>query len=103
MPDSRAFIAAGLTYRQLDYWTNAGYLVLDRESAGSGHSRSWPGSELKVARMMASLTKAGFIVKVAHEIARLGPGVNDLSDTVRVVVRERADTPWPETPHQHEP
>jgi hypothetical protein len=62
----------GATYRQVDYWARAGYLRLGRErdGTGSGYWRIWPDEEVRVARLMARLTGAGFSPAVAHKVAR---------------------------------
>ena len=95
MPDSHALLAAGLTYRQIDHWTKQGYLKPAGSTSGSGHPRQWSGEELRVARVMVQLLAAGFTVTAAHDVARRGPGAHDLGDTVRVVVREGVNEPWP--------
>jgi hypothetical protein len=48
---------AGVTYRQVDYWTTHGYLVpLDRP-AGSGYVRTYPPEAVVKARIMGALVK----------------------------------------------
>ena len=48
---------AGVTYRQVDYWTAKGYLVpLDRP-AGSGYVRTYPPEAVVKARLMGALVK----------------------------------------------
>lgn len=84
MPGYQDLIAAGLTVRQIDYWTTRGYLRADTNNPGTGHDRSWSGDELRVARTMARLAKAGLTPAAAHEVARgraqLAPGVCVLID-----------------------
>lgn len=70
MPDLRALIDAGLTARQVDYWTRRGYLHPDTPSPGSGHWRNWSTAELTVGRRMARLVKAGLTPAAAHRVAR---------------------------------
>lgn len=79
----------GITYRQLDHWTRAGYLrpvpmggagrAEPVDEGGSGHWRDWPDEELHVARMMGLLTEAGVIPEVAHKVARNGHSGSVLS------------------------
>lgn len=81
--NSVAMADAGLTYRQLDYWTNKGYLYSTNSGCGSGHERHWPDSELRVAATMRRLVEAGLTVKAAHTVAR---GGSELAPGVRVLV-----------------
>lgn len=63
----------GATYRQLDFWTRAGYLHPERpKGLGSGRARVWPDDELAVATDMAMLVFYGFTPRLAHAIARAG-------------------------------
>jgi DNA-binding transcriptional MerR regulator len=63
---------AGITYRQLDFWSRAGYLhELPRPPhAGSGIPRYYPITELAVATLMGRLSRAGLAPAQAHELAR---------------------------------
>lgn len=63
-----ALIAEGITYRQIEYWCRKGYLRV--ESTGSGVSREWPREEIRVARLMGTLTAAGMGTAAAADIAR---------------------------------
>lgn len=49
--------AAGITYRQADYWTSKGYLkpvpIEGKPTAGSGHARVYDSSQVEKARLMA--------------------------------------------------
>lgn len=82
---------AGITYRQLDYWTRNGWLHADVDRPGSGITRDWPLPEIAIARLMGRMTRAGLIPEVAAQAARalvehnmfkfsLGEGL-DLLDT----------------------
>lgn len=65
---------AGITYRQLDYWTRTGHLHASADS-GAGYDRLWPAGEIRVARATKALLDAGFGLAVAREISRNGkPG-----------------------------
>lgn len=44
---------AGVSFRQLDYWSRIGLLVEERQSKGSGVPRSFRPSEVPVARYLA--------------------------------------------------
>lgn len=63
---------AGISYRQLDYWTRTGLLheIPRPVNAGSGYPRSFPLTELAVASLMADLLEAGLTPRVAHDRAR---------------------------------
>jgi hypothetical protein len=75
----------GLTYRQLDYWIRAGYLLPNDAGAGAGSRRSWSDSERAVAVMMARLVAAGLTLEAAHRVARAG-GRLELAPGVTVEV-----------------
>ena len=66
--------AAGITYRQLDYWTRVGYLTPATEAHGSGSQRKWDSSMLFKAKQMARLTKAGLLPVTADALVRYTPG-----------------------------
>lgn len=61
---------AGITYRQLVYWTISGYLKAVDPRPGVGASRLWPVSELAVATQMVELIRAGLTVRAAAARAR---------------------------------
>lgn len=61
---------AGLSYRQLDYWTRRGYLLPVENSPGSGRERHFTLWETRVARRMGGLVEAGLTVESASAIAR---------------------------------
>lgn len=82
----REALAAGLSYRRLDYWTNCGHLHAYREAVGSGHNRHWPDSEIEIALRMLQLTRAGFNIAAAAAIARKGPGRHHVGHGVTVQV-----------------
>lgn len=61
----------GVTYRQLDHWTRAGYLhPTNGETPGSGKPRDWPADELRVAGIIAELRALGVELPVAARWAR---------------------------------
>ena len=71
MANLHDFTRIGITYRQLDHWTNRGWLhAEDRPSATSGVPRTWPAGELEVAHRMAVLINAGVTPEAAHHAAR---------------------------------
>lgn len=55
----------GLTYRQINYWTNQGYLRPDPQNPGT-----WLDGETHIAHRMLSLIEVGFKPGKAHEMAR---------------------------------
>lgn len=62
--------AAGITYRQLDYWARMGYLRPTGNGRGSGYWRKWPYEERRIAVVMARLVNAGVAVPVSASAAR---------------------------------
>ncbi|GEP38862.1 hypothetical protein NPS01_25250 [Nocardioides psychrotolerans] len=63
-------IVADLTYRQVDYWTRAGYLTPTGNPApGSGIPRKYPDDQIDLAVQMSRLTKAGIPMPQARDIA----------------------------------
>jgi hypothetical protein len=88
---------AGLTYRQIDYWTTEGWLrEIPRAATGPGHQRRWPRSELPIAAMMARLARpeVGLDVNRAVLVARAG-GRLELAPGVKIVVDQAPEQPGP--------
>ena len=57
----------GPTYRQLDFWTRAGYLQpCQHVVRGTGNSRHWPVDQADLASRMHDLTNMGFAPGRAH-------------------------------------
>jgi len=68
---SAASRAAGLSFRQLDYWTTLGHLrPVNDTNPGSGRRRQWTDRELEVARVMWALRLAGLDLPTAAAAAR---------------------------------
>lgn len=64
-------IRVGLTYRQVDWWATKGWLQPENgANPGTGSSRRFPHSELRVARLMVALTDAGIEPATAARLAR---------------------------------
>jgi hypothetical protein len=68
---------AGITYRQVNYWTTEGYLVPLGDNGGSGNPKQYPPAAIIKARIMGSLVRnftmsPGAAAKVAEEIIRDG-------------------------------
>jgi DNA-binding transcriptional MerR regulator len=64
---------AGITYRQLDYWTTQGWLRADeRRKQRSGYRRTYPEGELEIADGMRRLIGAGLTATAAARVARAG-------------------------------
>lgn len=59
----------GLTYRQLNVWTVAGYLGDDRKRIGQGRARDYTTQEVDVLRRMFPLVRAGVRPEIASKIA----------------------------------
>jgi hypothetical protein len=70
--------AAGISYRQADYWCRMGYLLAS-EPGGSGTRRTHPRSELMVADGLRQVIGAGCLVggAVADTLRDLPPGWTD--------------------------
>jgi DNA-binding transcriptional MerR regulator len=63
--------AAGITFRQLDYWTRVGYIhPLPRRAETAGQRRFFPRSELAFACLLGRLDGAGVAPQQAHDHAR---------------------------------
>jgi hypothetical protein len=64
-------IVADLTYRQVDYWTRAGYLhPIGDPCPGSGNDpREYSDDQVALACQMSRLTKAGIPMPQARTIA----------------------------------
>lgn len=61
---------AGITYRQSDYWTRAGYLSTLIPPRGSGSSNRYSHTEAEVARVVKVLLDCGFMLPPAFGYAR---------------------------------
>lgn len=102
LPAAVAGLVPDLTRRQLEYWTEQGWVVPDEP--GKGRPRTFSAAERMVLVLMYRLTVAGFPARTAAHVARaavtqagqlraatvrvdLVPGV-----TVEVEVRRDADT-----------
>ena len=58
----------GISYRRLDHWCRAGYL--DDTATGSGSRRMFTEREVDLIYAVRGLTRAGFNVQPAFDIAR---------------------------------
>lgn len=76
---------AGCTYRQLDFWTRAGYLKPARAARGHGTQRLYTPDEADIARRMVHLSAAGLLPSAAVKAARGGDG-GWLTEHVKVSV-----------------
>jgi DNA-binding transcriptional MerR regulator len=63
---------AGITYRQVDLWSNAGLLKPTNQGAGTGRQRDYPPTEVQVAVGITQLLRAGLTLQAAAKIARRG-------------------------------
>lgn len=72
IPSVAVVEAAGITYRQLDYWTRAGHLVpIPGTGEGHGSRRRYPADAIPQARLMGQLVALGFNdLAVAADLAR---------------------------------
>lgn len=67
---------AGITYRQLDFWTRCGWLTplprrLDHDMPGQGYPRVYPIDQVDLARQMRRLIDAGLTspLSLVHDTA----------------------------------
>ena len=78
-----AYAAAGITYRQLDYWARTGLVAPSvRSASGSGSQRLYSFKDILVLKIVKRLLDAGVSlqnVRVAVEHLRLR-GVDDLAE-----------------------
>jgi DNA-binding transcriptional MerR regulator len=79
---------AGITYRQLDYWTRRGYLEAERPGQGSGRDRLYNRSEIAIAKMAEAFRRAGLRLDVAFRTAR------ELQDRPVVRIMTGAASVW---------
>lgn len=71
MNSVKACEAAGITYRQLDYWARCGYLhALNEQHLGTGSCRLFSEVEVDVARHTQLLLEAGFLLRDALRLGR---------------------------------
>lgn len=59
---------SGLTYRQLRYWCEQGFLQAPVDP--SGRARTWTPDEVRIALIMRSLAAAGLPLNLAAQAAR---------------------------------
>jgi len=64
-----AYQMHGITYRQFDHWVTRGW-IRPTNSGGSGHDRVFSMDEVRIFRIMATLTTLGFRPAHAAELAR---------------------------------
>lgn len=61
---------AGITYRQLDYWTRVGLLTPTGDiTPGTGYSRRYEPDQIPLAIATRQLIAAGLNLRAAHEAA----------------------------------
>lgn len=61
--------AAGVTYRQLDYWIREGHLPFHDPTPGTGNQRIFSNDTRDTARWMGLLVRHGLSVSVAAPVA----------------------------------
>lgn len=61
--------AAGITYRELDYWVRRGVLVPASDASGSGNVRLFDEAELRVALIVGELRKMGASLDLLARVA----------------------------------
>ena len=60
--------AADVTARQIDHWTRRGWLIPDKPRPGSGAVLSYSATQVRHARLMGALVKAGVTPEGAHRL-----------------------------------
>jgi DNA-binding transcriptional MerR regulator len=77
VPAMTVVAVCGITYRQLDHWSRMGWIRADKRpprrpdrEAGSGHPRSYPQAEVRIADLIGQLSRAGIVTSVAGRLAR---------------------------------
>jgi hypothetical protein len=83
---------AGITYRQLDYWTRQGWIR--HASMGSGKDRDYTSTEVHVAVWMARFVRCGVTPVRAAPLARewVRYGRAHLGEGLEIVPSDRAAT-----------
>lgn len=97
---ARMLALTGLTYRQLNYWSNDGAVLRPlRPAGGVGRPARWDPDDVSVARCITGLTRLGIELQVAARIARSrdedGSARVRLSPHVEIIVQPGA---WEEPP-----
>ena len=82
------FIALGISYRQLDYWSRHHYLHANAATPGTGVPRTWPLGELAVAGRLVRLLDAGLVLQSALAVAR---GQTEPAPGVHVLITDLED------------
>lgn len=86
--------AAGISYRQLDYWTRAGYLTARTKGHGHGYPRTYDAGQVALARLMGQLLRAGFgpnvsaVYDLAVRLHHTGRADLVLDPSTRLIVRK---------------
>lgn len=95
---SKELIArAGITYRQLDYWTRRGALVpLSESSPGSGCPRAWDPHEVRVARLLNVVGPGGWADDVARVAGLVRAGARGKVELVPGVMLDLDVVCYPE-------
>lgn len=68
----QAAAEAGITFRQLDYWTRIGVAFPHAEARGQGSRRVWTRGEVEVLKSMATWTRLGVDLRNARALAEQG-------------------------------
>ena len=76
-------LAAGLTPRRVEWWTQKGWIRPDVTHPGNGRARRWPADEVRIGALMVRMVDAGISPEAAHRVARAG-GALELAPGVRV-------------------
>lgn len=63
---------AGITYRNLDYWTRRGFAHPLIDARGCGTQRRWTEDEADVIGRMATWRSLGVALELAREMAERG-------------------------------
>jgi hypothetical protein len=86
-----ALAEVGVTYRQLNYWVNRGWLRPVQAARSSGVPRRWPLLELEIAKRIERLAAAGVAVDRAAVFARESWPAGEIAPGIRI---EISDAPF---------
>lgn len=78
---------AGISPRQLTYWTERGFLHPEG-NGGSGNPRRWPVSDVEIAWRMGRLTEAELSLEAAARYARGEWPDGEIGAGLRLVVTD---------------
>ncbi len=84
---------AGITYRQLDYWTSQNLIrTTTVGNPGSGVPRAWSDREIRIAGVIGRLVKSGVALRTAADAARAhvvdGQDLVEIGDGISLLIED---------------